>query len=180
MSLSVKKLLDWLVTCCVPITLLISGSIAGWKGVHDPVDNGPRIRGIPVFDFLIPEFAGYQPTQDVAAGVIQKEPFLGGTGAPVVASEDEPLDLQEIQLGMIVVSGEVRLCLTNGRIMSAGHQESRFTIEQISEQGVWYTTARDRFFLTVGDKVNIKTDGTVIRFKEDAEKGKHNDSTNNI
>lgn len=180
MSLSVKSLLDWLVTCSVPIAMVAAGATSAWKGVNDPVEAGPHVQGLPFFDFLIPEFTGYRGAEMVSADVVKREPFLGGTGAPVEETDGELLDLQQIQLGMIVVTGDVKLCLTNGRMMAAGRTEPRFTIEEISEQGVWYRTPIDRFFLTVGDKVSVDKDGTIHRLEEEISAEKQNESVKQI
>ncbi len=165
-SLSINTVLDWLVAACVPLALTLGGGLAVWKGLSDPIEAGPQVQNVPFFEFSSPDISPYQTIARVSSGLSGKEPFRGMTPEPVQKETEEVIDLQEVRLGMIAMTDGVRLCLTNGRLMLAGQQDARFTIGTITEQGVWYVTGKEQFFLTVGDKVSVGRDGTVHRLPQ--------------
>jgi hypothetical protein len=165
-SLSIKTMLDWLAATCVPLALTLGGGVAVWKGLSDPVEAGPQVQSVPFFEFSSPEIAPYQTIAKAGTGVSDREPFRTTTPGPVQQETEEVIDLQEVRLGMIAMTDGVRICLTNGRLMLAGQQDARFSIGTITEQGVWYVTGKEQFFLTVGDKVSLGRDGTVHRLSQ--------------
>jgi hypothetical protein len=151
----------------------MGGGIAAWKGLNDPVEAGPQIQNVPFFEFSSPEISRFPGIEKKAGSVSSREPFQSTIPGPVQEEAAEVLDMQEVRLGMIVMSDGVRICLTNGRLMQVGQQEARFSISSITEQGVWYGTGKETFFLTVGDKVSVGRDGTVHKLpRKTTEDGK--------
>jgi hypothetical protein len=165
MSLSVREGMDWLAVCCVPLALVSAGSLAAWMGFSDPVDVGSKVQTAPFFEFAIPELNAQAQAEENTILAVGTEPFHGTMARATAQKKDEPLDLQEIQLGMVAMANEVKICLTNGRMMKEGQREARFAVDSISEQGVWYATGKERFFLKIGDKVNVDQDGSVHKLQ---------------
>ena len=158
MSLSVKRAADWLSACFLGIALVGGGLLAGWWATSTPVAGVSNLPAVPAFSFQAPETSIRRQVQQAVSVTGQGEPF-GSIGRIAKSKEEKGLDLQEVHLEMIVVTGSQRTCLVNGRIMREGQEQKRFMIERIEPQGVWFRTTEETFRLTVGERVRVAPDG---------------------
>lgn len=172
MSVSLKEGLDWLMVHCVLIAILALGGLATWQGLTESVERGPKIEGPPFFEFDIPTLAekSLVPPTPLRRDA---EPFQG-LPAVVATKAEVSLDLEEIGLGMVAMSNGLKVCLTNGAMMREGQLATRFAVDRITDQGVWYRTEKERFFLKIGEKINVDQDGSVHKIQPQPASGPKN------
>lgn len=62
-----------------------------------------------------------------------------------------------ISLGLIIVKGDKRFCLTNGILLGEGEGGSNFMVTRIETDGVWYRVRDRDIRLQVGETIYIDT-----------------------
>lgn len=175
MSMSVKDLRTMLFFAAVPITLMLASSAAIWFGAI----REPQFQKQPL---LVPEFNYQANTQDYnnqistplpgiePSSLNLKEPQRNIFGFSTVAKKEEKnLTIMELALGLIVVKGQRRFCLTNGVMLAEGEAGNGFLIHRIEENRVWYKIGDALLYLQPGDRISVDTEGN-IRGVPDTEK----------
>lgn len=160
MSLSLSKIADWLIISTTLLSIGVGTGLALWQGGKTPPEITQMLGQHPHFNYnfpLLPD-AGAVETGHGEKTVVAIEPFQ--QKLPEKA-EPEDLSLRELMLNLVVVSATDRYCLSNGTVMSEGQGSGRFTIDTITEEGVWYESSSNRFFLQVGERVYIDYSGKV-------------------
>ncbi len=91
-----------------------------------------------------------QPGRDIFSSVIAvPEP------KEITTRTDQQLELNEIFLGMTIVKGTQRFCLTNGVLMREGEGNNNFIVKSIEPDGVWYRVGDRDVFLYTGEKIYL-------------------------
>ncbi len=160
MSLSLNKITDWCIVLAILLAIVVGVILAVWQGGIVPTNLTARLGRHPSFDFNFPlSSRPSAATQTTARNSGKMEdPFWHNKP---VQTEPEDLNLRELVLGLVVVTNTERYCLSNGIMMSEGQKSGRFAVTTITEEGVWYTSRSDHFFLRVGERVSIDYDGKV-------------------
>ncbi len=82
--------------------------------------------------------------------------FSSAAVAPEQSETETKTDLLEtgkykISLGLIIVKGKKRFCLTNGVLLGEGEGGSHFMVTRIEPDGVWYRIGDKDIHLQVGE-----------------------------
>lgn len=166
MSMPIKTHLDKFLAASVAFVLCVASALALWLAFSEKVASRVQVPKAPQLSFTFPAIT---TSADAASPLplISRDPFRKDTvpqNTPKIQADTS--DLTEIQLSMISTTAKRQSCITNGKFMTAGQSNGVFSIKEITEQGVWYSTPKEQFFVKVGDKVAVKSDGTVHRTQE--------------
>lgn len=160
MSMSVEGLGQRLYYAAVPLVLIIGILIAVWMALFSDSEKKSQGLNLPFFDYQAPENVpvysdillnrtSVQPVRDI---------FLMDS---ISGKQENLLELHEVALGMVILKGEKRFCLTNGELFKEGESGNAFTVRRIESNGVWYQIGQKEIFLQAGEKVNVDSEGNV-------------------
>ena len=168
MSVSIKRVGEWLTVLLLPLALFVAAGVSVWWARGAPVDDMPSVPVVPMFQFRAPEDVQERDEVVVSEEILSRNPF--GTVESVTPDETEVMpELREIHLELIVVTETARSCLVNGRIMREGQQEHHFSVLRIERQRVWFRTGKETFMLAAGERVGVTPEGGRQPLPEDVE-----------
>lgn len=159
MSMSIKDLGERLYFAAVPLFLIFSTLLVLWLTLFN---DSERSRGVnlPRFDYKPPANETVQSDVVIHSDPVkpQRDIFLINRGSK---KEEQPLEMHEVALGLVIVKGNKRFCLTNGVLFEKGQGGLGFIVHRIEANGVWYRIGDRDIFLQTGEKVNVDGDGNV-------------------
>ncbi len=160
MSGAVNDLWGKLYFVAVPFALVVGITLALWLALFNDAERKSRKIPLPFFDYQIPDTESVHkvtpldvPQETTARGIFHVD--------TISSKPEQVLDLHEVALGLVIVSGEKRFCLTNGVLYKEGEGGSGFIVRKIESNGVWYQFGNKDTFLQTGEKVNIDGEGKV-------------------
>jgi len=183
MSISIKDLNERLYFVVIPLTLILTSSIAIWFGaIHSKSEFQSSPLPLPAFNFQ----AGEQESiavlpvprpEEKGLSLSLKESQRNIFGFSTVAKKEESsLDIMELALRLIVVKGNQHFCLNNGVILAEGEAGNGFLIHRIEENRVWYKIGETLLYLHPGDKISVDTEGNIRGIPDTVKIRQHEDS----
>lgn len=160
MSMSVKGVEERFYFAIVPLALVVGTALAVWFALFS--DSDQKLPGVtlPFFSYQAPEnkMAAYHVDLDHTSDKPIREIFHVAAGAK---QKEQSLDVNEVALGMVIVKGKKRFCLTNGIMYKEGEGNGDFTVHSIQSNGVFYQIGDKTVFLQAGENVNVDGEGNV-------------------
>ncbi|MBL4904186.1 MAG: hypothetical protein JKY62_16295 [Desulfocapsa sp.] len=171
MSLSVKDLRTRLCFVAVPVSLVLASAVAIWFGaIRDSQFQESSLR-VPGFDYR----KDTQEYKEPSTTFKSEEPRRNIFGFNKVGKKEEKnLEMMELGLGLIVIKGQRRFCLTNGVMMAESQSGNGYLVYRIEENRVWYKIGKSLLPLQPGDKISVDAEGN-IRGIPDNERQMNND-----
>lgn len=168
MSNSVKDLSVRFKFATVPLALILTSGISIWFGaIHSKTDFQSSPLRLPDFNYQagtqksITALPAPLPVKKIPSLTLE-EPRRNIFGFTTVAKKEETnLEIMELALGLIVVKGKQRFCLTNGVMLAEGEAGNGFLIYRIEENRVWYKIGAALLNLHPGDKVSVDAEGNI-------------------
>ena len=163
------------------LILAVAVSIAVWFNTSTkPFPTGSRLS-IHQALMSIPE----EDTADQLKNLVPQALFTGRDPffRPPAAQPLEPVKadtiagtavLQEIHLTTIAQGNRGNYCLINGRIYNEGQQGEGFTVGEITDREVFFTTPVQTFSLIPGNKVTLESGKLLNREDKNTETGVNN------
>jgi hypothetical protein len=189
MSLSVNHLSERLYFAAIPLTLVLTGGIALWFGaIHSKSQFQNSSLQLPGFNYQETQPdpdtqpADSKPaTKRISLESNEPQRNIFGTSTVAVAvavdeKEEQSLEIMELTLGLIVVKGKSRFCLTNGVMLAEGAAGNGFLVHRIEENRVWYKVAEALLYLRPGDKVNVDAEGNIREIPDETQAMEAEDS----
>ena len=168
MSVSIKDLGERLYFATVPLVLVLAGIVAIWFGaIHSQSSFQRSPLRLPDFNYQAMEqnSIGSLPAhlpEKKTHSLTLKEPRRNIFGFTTVAKKEETnLKIMELALGLIVVKGKQRFCLTNGVMFAEGEAGKGFLIYRIEENRVWYKIGEALLYLQPGDRISVDAKGNI-------------------
>ncbi len=160
MSMSVKGVEQRIYFAIVPFTLVIGTALAVWFALFSNGDKKMDRVTLPHFNYQAPErtTARFHVDLDHSSSEPDREIFLVSSRT---VGKKKSLDMNEVTLGLVIVKGQKRLCLTNGVLYREGEGNDDFTVQSIKSNGVLYQIGDETVFLQAGEKVNVDGEGNV-------------------
>ncbi len=160
MSMSVEGVEERLCFAIVPLTLVVGTALAVWFALFSNSDQKMPGVTLPFFSYQAPEgkTAAYHVDLDHTSDMPIREIFHVAAGAK---QKEQSLDVNEVALGMVIVKGKKRFCLTNGVMYKEGEGNGYFTVHSIKSNGVLYQIGDETVFLQAGENVNVDGEGNV-------------------
>lgn len=168
MSSSIKDLTQRLSFATIPVALVLASAAAIWLGaIHSKSKfQSPPLR-LPSFNFQASEqrstshLPTAQPEKKRSSHALREtHKNIFGIGT-VAIKEESALEIMELALGLIVVKGENRFCLTNGVMIAEGGKGMGFQVHRIEENRVWYRVGESFLSLQPGERKSIDTEGNI-------------------
>lgn len=160
MSMSVKELEQKIYFVIVPLVLLVGTTIAVWLALFNNSDmNGLKVT-LPFFSYQVPETAPATSSVDIEQDkkYAVRDIFKVVTGPE---KQMQSVDTHQVDLGLVIVKGEKRFCLTNGVLYKEGEGNDDFTVHSIESNGVRYQVGNTIIFLRTGESANVDGDGNI-------------------
>ena len=168
MSITIKDLNERLYFAAIPLALFLTSGIAIWFGaIHSKSEFQSSPQRLPAFNFqagelkVIPALPDLQTEQKISPLSLRKSQRNIFGFSTVSKKEEKSLEIMELALGLIVVKGKQRFCLTNGVMLTEGEAGNGFQIHRIGENRVWYKIGETLLSLHPGDKISVDTGGNI-------------------
>ena len=160
MSMSVKGIEQRIYFVLVPFTLVVGTALAVWLALFSDADEKTSRVTLPHFTYQAPEgnVETFHVDLDHNSGDAVREIFQVAAGT---VEKERSLDMNEVALGLVIVKGQKRFCLTNGVMYKEGEGNDDFTVHSIKSNGVLYQIGDDTVFLQAGENVNVDGEGNV-------------------
>ncbi len=183
MSVSVKNLGERLYFAAIPLALVLTSSVAIWFGaIHSKAEFQTSPLRLPDFNYQ----AGEQKSVSTLPPPLHekmfpshtlKEPHRNIFGFSTVAKKEETsLEIMELALGLIVVKGKQRFCLTNGVMLAEGEAGNGYLIHRIEANRVWYKINEALLYLQPGERISVDAEGTIREVSGAVKSTNHEDS----
>lgn len=160
MSMSVTDMGQRLRFVAVPLVLLLGVLLVFWLIFFSGSRQLSQGITLPVFEYRAPgsDSADTKKPLDKKIDRTVRDIFQIGMVSEI---KEQSLDLNEVALGLVIIKGDKRFCLTNGLLFKEGGQGNGFTVDRIESNGVWYQVGNRTLFLETGEKVNVDAEGNV-------------------
>ncbi len=160
MSMSVKGVEQRIYFAIVPFTLIVGTALAVWFALFSDADKKMDRVTLPHFSYQAPgeKSAKFHVDLDHGSKEPVREIFHVAAGA---VEKERSLDMNEVALGLVIVKGQKRFCVTNGVMYKEGEGNEDFTVHSIKSNGVLYQIGDEAVFLQAGDNVNVDGEGNV-------------------
>ncbi len=169
MSSSINDIGKRFTYSAIPLALILTSGAAIWLGaIHSESQFRNPPLHLPEFHFQSSEHTVMAepqttPAMEQRSFHVRQEAHNNIFGSEVVAKqEDRNLETMELSLGLIVIKGKNRFCLTNGVMLAEGASVNGFQVQRIEENRVWYKIADSFCSLQPGERKNIDMEGKVI------------------
>jgi hypothetical protein len=158
--MSVKALEQKVYFVLVPLLLAAGTGIAVWLALFNEPEGIEELVTLPFFSYQVPEKTAIHSPTDMQhiPGTPVREIF-SITAAP--GKNEQLLSTHEVGLGIVVVMGDKRFCLTNGVIYKEGEGNSDFTVHTIEANGVRYQIGDKTVFLQAGERLTVDGAGNI-------------------
>ena len=169
MSISIKNLSKILSFALVPLALFLTSGAAIWNGaIHSTSDFNTAPLRLPDFTYqanrqkpatILPPPLIEKKIPSVTVKESQRNIF--GFSTVAKKEEEKSLKIMELSLGLIVVQGKQRFCLTNGVTLAEGETGNGFLVHRIEENRVLYKIGEVLLYLHPGDKITVDAKGNI-------------------